>query len=144
MSNQAMDWLAQNSGSSGGTPVAFTNPGAKIIGKISGNARMVETQYGDRLVIELIVAAGSTATDSEGNAFAEGDDVTLWVKPGAMAQALKGACTTAGVSGISVGDTLAFAYTGDGHQPKAGFNAPKQYACKVQPAVGIVGVDDLI
>ena len=144
MSNQAMDWLAQNSGGSGAPGVAFKQQGAKIIGKISADARKVETEFGDRLVIDLIVAAGSTATLGDGSPVNEGDDVTLWVKPGAMAQALKGACTTAGVSGISVGDTLAFAYTGDGHQPKAGFNAPKQYACKVQPAVGIVGVDDLI
>ena len=144
MSNQAMDWIAQNSGGSGAPGVAFKTPGAKIVGKISGDARKVETEFGDRLVIDLIAAAGTTATLGDGSPIGEGDDVTLWIKPGAMAQALKTACTTAGVTGIGIGDTLAFAYTGDGAASKPGWNPPKQYAAKVQPATPSVGVDDLI
>lgn len=143
MSN-TMDWLAQNSGGSGAPGVAFKQPGTKIVGVITGEPRKVDTEFGDRLVIELTAADGSTATLGDGSPISVGDDVTLWVKPGAMAQALKAACQTAGVTGIGQGDTLAFAYTGDGAASKPGWNPPKQYAARVKPATPTVSVDDLI
>ena len=140
-----MNWLDQNAGGSGSPGVAFKTIGAKIVGSITGQPRKVDTEFGERLVIELTATDGTTATLGDGAPINTGDEVTLWLKPGAMATAVKAACTAAGVPGLSIGDTLAFAYTGDGVASKAGWNPPKQYAAKLQPAAPpSVSVDDLL
>ena len=142
--SETMNWLDANAGGSGAPGVAFKTVGAKIVGTISGQPRRVDTEFGERLVVELSAADGTTATLGDGETINPGDDVTLWLKPGAMATAVKQACTAAGVAGLSVGDTLAFAYTGDGVASKAGWNPPKQYAAKLQPSTPSVSVDDLL
>jgi hypothetical protein len=148
MSNDATDWLSKNSGSgSGGPGVYFGNIGDKVVGVIEGTPRKVETEFGDRLVIELRATAESTAakgTSGEDGAIADGDPVTVWVKPGAMASAIKKALGEAGAKGLSEGDTLAVAYSGDGEKKKAGWNAPKLYVARYTPAKPAVSVDSLV
>lgn len=140
-----MNWLDQNAGGSGSPGVAFKTIGAKIVGTIASQPRKVDTEFGPRLVVELTAADGTTATLGDGTPINIGDEVTLWLKPGAMAHAVKQARDTAGVPGLSIGDVLAFAYTGDGVASKAGWNPPKQYAAKLQPAAPpSVSVDDLL
>jgi hypothetical protein len=142
--SETMNWLDANAGGGASSPAAaFNEIGAKVIGKIISQPRVVDTQYGERFVIEIETHDGCTAT-AEGTPITAGQTVTIWIKQGAMATAVKQACTAAGVAGVSVGDTLAFAYTGDGNQPKPGFNPPKQYGAKLQPSTPSVSVDDLL
>lgn len=139
------DWLSSNSGGSGNPGVAFDDIGAKIKGTIVGEPRQVDTQYGERLVIELIAADGSTATAGEHRTpIAAGDEVTLWVKPGAMARAIKDALVKANAPGLEDGATLAVAYSADGER-KPGKNPPKLYvAAYERPKAAVAVGDDLL
>jgi hypothetical protein len=137
------DWLSANSSGNRTPGVSFKTVGDKIVGKVISTPRTVETEFGQRLVIELEASGDTDASSSEG-AITGGELVSLWVKPGAMATALRTALTEAKVDGIAEGDTLAFQYTGDGEASKPGWNPPKQYRAKVQPARPAVGVDDLL
>lgn len=145
---QTTDWLAQNSGAGNSGPgVHFGGIGDKVIGQITSQPKTVETEFGQRLLIELIAQDGCTA--SKGARGAEGpilpgDEVTLWIKPGAMATALKQAISEAGATGITEGDVLALQYTGDGVSSKAGWNPPKLYAAKIKAAKPSIRIDDLI
>lgn len=145
---QATDWLSQNANSgSGGPGVHFGAVGDKVIGKIIGTPKTVETEFGQRLVIELIAADESTASKGARGGdgrIVGGDEVTLWIKPGAMATALKAAIVEAKASGISEGDTIAMQYAGDGVSSKPGWNPPKLYNAKLKPAAPSVSVDDLL
>jgi hypothetical protein len=141
------DWLDQNSGGAGGPSVYFGTIGDKVVGVIESTPRTVDTEFGERLVIELKAADGSTATkgaNGEDGPIVDGDSVTVWCKPGAMASALKRAIADAGATGLSVGDTLAIAYSGDGEKKKAGWNAPKLYAAKYVPAKPSKSIDELV
>jgi hypothetical protein len=145
---QATDWLSQNSSSSNSGPgVHFGQVGDKVIGQIIAQPKTVETEFGQRLLIELVAADGCTAAKGarggEGPIVA-GDEITLWVKPGAMATALKQAITEAGATGISEGDTIAMQYSGDGQSSKAGWNPPKLYVAKLKAAKPSVNIDDLL
>jgi len=145
---QTTDWLSQNSSSgSSGPGVHFGSVGDKVIGQIVSQPKTVETEFGQRLLIELIAADGCTAAKGarggEGP-IAAGDDITLWVKPGAMATALKQAISEAGATGISEGDTIAMQYSGDGVSSKAGWNPPKLYNAKLKAAKPTVAIDDLL
>jgi hypothetical protein len=145
---QATDWLSQNSSSSSSGPgVHFGTVGDKVIGQITAQPKTVETEFGQRLLIELLAADGCTAAKGarggEGPITA-GDEITLWVKPGAMATALKQAITEAGATGISEGDTIAMQYSGDGVSSKAGWNPPKLYNAKLKAAKPTVNIDDLL
>lgn len=139
------DWLASNSGGSGNPGVAFDEIGAKVKGTIVGEPRQVDTQYGERLVIELVATDGCTATAGENRApIAAGDEVTLWVKPGAMARALKDALVKVNAPGLEDGAILALAYTADGER-KPGKNPPKLYAAAYERPKAAVGIgDDLL
>lgn len=143
----SMDWLSKNTGGGDGNPgVYFGTPGMKVIGKIADTPKEVDTQYGARLVVELVAVDGSTAlkgTEGVDGVIEAGDEVTLWVKPGLMAAAIRTAITAAGADGLSEGDTLAVQYTGDGEK-KPGKNPPKIYAAQYQPAKAAVSVDSLI
>lgn len=141
------NWLDQNAGGSGGPGVFFGTVGDKVVGVITGTPRPVETEFGERLVVELVAADGCTATkgtNGEDGPIQAGDDITLWVKPGAMASALRNAVRDAGVDGLSEGDTLAIAYSGDGERRKAGWNPPKLYQARYTPAKPAVSLDSLV
>ena len=141
------NWLNANSGGTGGPGVYFGTIGDKVAGTITGTPRKVDTEFGERLVVELAAHDGSTATkgtNGEDGPIVNGDEVTLWVKPGAMAAAIGDAIKAAGASGLSEGDTLAVAYSGDGQKKKAGWNAPKLYQARYTPAKPAVSVDNLV
>lgn len=136
------DWLTNNSGGSGNPGVAFDTIGAKVKGRIAAEPRQVETQYGERLVIELVALDGCTATVGETrSAINTGDQVTLWVKPGAMARAIREAIIAAGSTGLEEGATLALAYIGDGDR-KPGKNPPKLYKAAYEAARPAVSISD--
>lgn len=139
------DWLTNNSGGSGNPGVAFDDIGAKVKGTIAAEPRQVDTQYGERLVIELIAADGCTATAGENRApITAGDEITLWVKPGAMARAIKEAIDNADAKGLEEGATIAVQYTGDGEK-KPGKNPPKLYkAAYERPKAAVPVGDDLL
>ena len=63
----------------------------------------------------------------------------LWVR-GQMTKAIREAAEKAGVSTL-VGATLSVRYTGDGEKKSAAFNAPKQYAAKVDAPVKDASAD---
>lgn len=111
----SMEWLNANSGGGdGGRGLFFDVVGAKVIGVITATPRRQETKYGERLVVELRVQEGSTAKKGEKGAEGSvlvGEDVTLWVRPGPMAQALRDAVSQAGAKGLTEGDTLAVKLT---------------------------------
>lgn len=145
---QTSDWLSQNSSAGNSGPgVHFGEIGDKVVGQITEQPKTVETEFGQRLLIELVAQDGCTASKGarggEGPIVA-GDEVTLWIKPGAMATALKQAISEAGASGITEGDVMALQYSGDGVSSKAGWNPPKLYAAKIKPAKPSVSIDDLI
>lgn len=123
-----MSWLDNNSSSSGAPGVAFDVVGAEVAGVITAPPKEVETQYGSRLVIEIEAAGGCTATAGEDRKpIAAGDPVTIWLKPGAMASAVRNALRDEGVDGLAVGGRIAVTYAGDGER-KPGKNPPKLYA----------------
>lgn len=147
MSNAPTDWLKDNSGGTGGPGVYFGAIGDKVVGEISATPRRVETEFGERLVVELKAADGCTAqsgTNGEDGPIKPGDEVTLWVKPGAMAAAISKAIGEAGAAGLSDGDTLAVAYSGDGERRKPGWNPPKLYVARYTPAKAAVSVENLV
>lgn len=102
------DWLSANSGGSGNPGVYFGNVGDKVVGRIAQTPKTVDTQFGERLVIELVANAGCTASKGKKGAdgvIAEGDEVTLWLKPGAMAGAVRDAIQDANATGLAVAPT---------------------------------------
>lgn len=141
--DNATDWLNQNSGGSGHPGVNFHDVGATVKGVIEGTPRQVGTEFGDRLVIDLIAVDGCTATKGENaDPIHTGDGVTVWVKPGAMASALRSALTEASASGLQEGGTLAIQYERDGEKKKASWNAPKLYKAAYKAPVASVPVGD--
>jgi hypothetical protein len=145
MSDSA-DWLSSNSGGSGYPGVGFPTIGATVKGTIEGTPRAVETEFGDRLAIDLIALDGCTAVAGEnGDPISEGDGVTVWLKPGAMAAAVKSAIGEAGATGLQEGGVLAVQYERDGEKKKASWNAPKLYRASYKaPAPSVPVGGDLI
>lgn len=137
------EWLSANSSNDRTPAVGFTTIGAKIVGRIIGTPRIVDTEFGSRLVIELEAHDGSTATGA-GEPINAGDVVSVWIKPGAMATAIAGAIKEAGATGLGEGDIIAVQYVADGVASKPGWNPPKQFRARLQPARATVAVDDLI
>lgn len=143
--NDNTNWLNANSGSSGYPGVSFHEIGATVKGVIEGVPRPVETEFGERLVIDLAAVDGCTAVKGEQHEpIAAGDQVTVWLKPGAMAAAVKSALTESGASGLEEGGTLAIQYERDGEKKKASWNAPKLYRASYRAPVASVSVDNLI
>ena len=144
--SEATDWLSSNAGGSGYPGASFREVGATVKGTIEGTPRAVTTEFGERLVVDLIAVAGCTATKGENDeAIAEGDGVTIWIKPGSMASAVKSAIGEAGATGLSEGGTLAVQYERDGEKKKASWNAPKLYRASYAAPVAAVPVGaDLI
>ena len=137
------DWLNENSGGSGNPGVHFANVGDKVVGRITQTPKTVNTQFGERLVIELVANAGCTAGKGKKGAdgiIAEGDEVTLWLKPGAMAAAVRDAVQAANASGLGADGVLAVAFSGTRDTGKA--EPVKLYAAQYQAPVPTVAVGD--
>lgn len=137
------NWLNDNSGGSGNPGVHFGNIGDKIVGRITQTPKTVNTQFGERLVVELEAHAQSTASKGKKGAdgqIVEGDQVTLWVKPGAMAAAVRDAIAVAEARGLSEGDTLALAFTGTRDTGKA--EPVKLYTAQLEPGKPAVAVSE--
>ena len=116
------DWLSDNAGGTGNPGVAFTKLGMKVVGVITATPKAVDTQHGERLVVELRALPGCTAehgTKGADGVIPEDGEVTLWIKPGAMATAVRDAIQAAGAKGLTEGDTLALAFTGTKDTGKA-------------------------
>ena len=136
MTDEAMKWLKDNSGSN---YPAFTWPtvGTTVKGKIISTPKPVNTT-------DMNTGAATTTLVIEMET-EDGNVGTLWVKPGSMTSALLKAVTEAGVDGLAEGGTLAVAYVSDGEQKKAGFNKPKIYeAAYAPPAPATVQVSNLL
>jgi hypothetical protein len=141
----SIDWLDQNSGGSGGPGVYFDKVGAKVVGEIITLPRKVDTEYGERLVIELRAAEGCTASKGKMGAdgpIAVGDEVSLWVKSGFMASAVRDAVRAVNGAGLAVGDTIAVAYSEDKETGKP--QPAKVYQARYTPAKAAVSVDNLV
>lgn len=112
--NTSNDWLSQNSGGSGNPGVYFGAKGDKVVGRIAETPKTVDTQFGERLVIELVANPGCTATKGKKGAdgtITEGDEVTLWLKPGAMAAAVRDAVQAADATGLAADGVLAVVFS---------------------------------
>lgn len=138
-------WLQRN-GSGGHPAVAFEEIGATIVGTITAEPREVrqvfDGQEQESLAVNLSAIAGSSikaGKSGERQAVQPGDDVTLYIKPGAMARAVMEACRIAKTEGIAEGGTLAVKYIADGER-KPGKNPPKLYAAEYKPPVVTVGL----
>lgn len=138
------DWLNNNSGGSGNPGVYFAKIGDKVVGRINGLPKKVDTEFGERLVVELVAVAGSTGVGKgkrgADGAIVEGDEVTLWIKPGAQAAAIRDAIAKANASGLSDGGVLAvqFSDTRDTGKPEP----VKLYAAQYQAPVPAVAVGE--
>lgn len=153
MTTETTDWLASNSGGSGYPSMKFKDVGDMVSGTIEGTPRVVEGTNLDgepeqSLVIDIKVskASGSVSLGqgSEGPA-ADQEHVTVWVKKGAMAGAVRGAIAEAGARGLEDGGTFAIQHHELGEQKKAGWNRPKLYKAQYKSPVAAVAVgDDLI
>ena len=128
------DWLNQNASGESYDGVAFPVIGDSVVGTVLDLPKAVETQYGERLLINVqptvLVQNGQAVTDLA-------SPRTLWVKPGAQATALRSALKGAQ---LAVGDTVGMSYTGDGVAKQAGHNPPKQYAAIHEPVAPSVDV----
>lgn len=136
------DWLQQNSGGSGNPGCFFGQVGATIVGRITELPKTVDTQYGERLVCELEAIDGTKdmlkgAKGADG-AIAIGDEVTLWIKPGAMASGVREAVQTAEAAGLEEGGILAVAFSDTRDTGKA--EPVKLYTAQYKPATPAVAV----
>lgn len=138
-----MNWLNSNGGGGDSISVgsiAFAEVGDTIIGTVEGEPRLVTTQYGDRLVIELAATGGNAKAD--GNDVDDGDIVTVWIKPGAMARAIGAAVKEAGAAGLEAGGKLAIKHSALGEK-KPGRNPAKLFEAKYEAPTKVTSVDDL-
>lgn len=112
----AMDFLNSNAGGSGEDhpSVYLGEIGRKVVGKIVGVPRTVETTFGPRLVVDLEATEGTNCrkgkNGSDGDAEV-GETLTLWIKPGNQAGAVRDAIRAAEAAGLEEGGTLALALT---------------------------------
>lgn len=102
----------------------FENKGDAAAGTIVGVPKVLETQYGTRLLIDL---------DQGG-----GNGVTVWVKPGAMATAVAKA---AGADGLAEGGKLAIVFTDELDTGKG--NPAKLYEARYEPPKAAVDVNSI-
>jgi hypothetical protein len=108
-------------------PFSFLEVGATVKGTIVEKPRIVDTQYGTRMVL---------AVDTSGKTF------SVWVKPGNMAKAVAQAVKAAGRSEVEQGGRIAIQYYADGEKKTAGQNPPKLYKAKYEAPAGSVPEDD--
>lgn len=137
------DWLANNSGGSGNPSPHFGKIGDKVVGRIRELPKVVETQFGERMVVELVASAGCTAHKGKNGSdgpIVEGEEITLWIKTGAMAAAVRDAVENADASGLGVDGILAVAFSGERDTGKP--QPVKLYAAQYQAPVPTVAVGE--
>jgi hypothetical protein len=137
------DWLNANSNTSGATGVYFGTIGNVIKGRITKTPQAVNTQYGERLVVEIECTGGDCLVGTEGSEGPAkiGETYAIWLKAGAMARAVRDAIAAAGASGLAEGGILAVQYTGDGEK-RPGKNPAKLYAAQYQAPVAAVALGE--
>lgn len=120
MTESAEDFLQSQLG--GRFPAAtFETKGSGVAGTIMGTPKVVETQYGKRMIVDLDNPAGG---------------VTLWVKDGPMAQAVAKAVSDAGERTLAEGGKLAVVFVDEKDTGKG--NPLKLYEAKYEaPAKGV-------
>jgi hypothetical protein len=144
----SIEWLTQNSGTNDGENkpgVFFQGVGAKIVGTIDRVQEGVDTKFGPRIVIELTAAEGTTANKGSWGAdgpIAAGDEVVIWLGPGAMAAAFRDAIGEAKVPGLAVGDTIALACSEEVDTGKP--SKLKKYVARYTPATPAVNLESLV
>lgn len=109
--------------------VSFENVGDSVAGEIVSLPKVVDTQYGRRLVVDLQPASG--------------DPKTLWIKEGSMARAVSSAVKAAGVTDLAVGGKLQVTFSDEGTPSQKGFNPPKFYEARYEAPAAGVAVDDI-
>lgn len=148
--NTTMDFLANNSSTGGDgedhPSVYLGAVGRKVVGKIVGTPHTAETTFGPRLVVDLEVVEGTNCLKGKnGNEGAAevGEILTLWIKPGNQAAAVRTALENVEAKGLEPGGTLALALT---DQKDVGKGNPLNiHAAQYKPAIPAVAVtDDLI
>jgi hypothetical protein len=144
-----IDWLNDNSSSGGDgvdrPGVYFATVGSKVVGTIIGTPRQVDTQYGERLIIDVRAIEGTTATKGKLGAdgpIAVGEEVSIWAKAGAMAAALRDAINQADAKGFTEGDTLALACSEEIDTGK--HSKLKKYVARYTPAAPAVNLESLV
>src|SRR5262245_5882142 len=121
---KSKDWLDENATGESFDPFTFENIGDAARGIIMDVPRVGDTQFGERLIVNLKTPEGPR---------------TLWVKPGSMAQAVRDAVKAAGTAEMAEGGELAIAYTGERDTGKG--NPMKLYTAKYKPPVGALNVE---
>jgi hypothetical protein len=104
----------------------FDTVGDTVAGIIEGEPKVVETQYGRRLLVDL--KQGDRGT-------------TLWVKEGPMAQAVAKAVADAGVETVAEGGKLAVVFSDEKDTGKG--NPLKLFEARYEPPAGGVKIDDI-
>jgi len=149
MSN-ADEWLSRNRGGSGYPAVAFLAVGDRVIGTITSLPRIAKMKDDDGqeqevLVVELRSGPQSTAKKGRKGAdgpIQDGDNLTLWVRPGPMAGAVYDAVQEAGARGLSEGDDLAVGFSEEKDTGKV--QALKIYVARYTPAKPSTSLSTLV
>ena len=110
----AMDFLNDNAGGTGEDhpSVYLGEVGRKIVGTITTTPRTVETTFGPRLVVDLTAVEGTNCRKGKNGADGDvtvGETVTVWIRPGNQAGAVRDAIGEAQAAGLEMGGTLALA-----------------------------------
>ena len=107
---------------------SFETIGKGVAGTIVGTPKVAETQYGTRLVVDLMQADGS--------------GVTVWIREGLMAAAVGQAAKDAtGTTSLAEGGKLAIVLTGERDTGKG--NPAKEYQARYEPPAGAVDVGSI-
>lgn len=141
------DWLRQNAGGSGYPAMKFRNVGDYVAGRIASTPSIVsgknfDGEDEDSLVIDIEVTQANGVcgpADAERDA-ASAEFITVWIKAGAQAKAVRDAISQAGTTGLQEGGTFAITHHELGEQKKAGWNRPKLYRAEYKAPVPTVPV----
>jgi hypothetical protein len=116
----------QNAGAGRFPNASFESVGTKFEGKVAGLPKMVDTQFGERLLIDLE------------NPNYKGGGITLWVREGPMGQAVAKAV---GTEGLEEGGLLSLEFTSERDTGKG--NALKLFAATYEAPKVSVDVDSI-
>lgn len=150
MSNSAMDWLDDNSSGNRYPGVYFANVGDFVAGEILDKPRVVTTtndkgEREDKLVIEVKARSGCTARKGsrrDNSPIEEGDNVSIWVKAGFLASAVREAVKAAGARGLAEGDTIVVQHSGLKDTGK--MEPAKEFSAKYVVAKPAVSVEAIV
>ena len=125
MTESAEEFLQSQLG--GRFPAAtFETKGSGVAGTIVGTPKVVETQYGKRMIVDLDNSGGGA---------------TVWIKDGTMGQAVSKAVSDAGEKTLAEGGKLAIVFTEEKDTGKG--NPLKLYEAKYDPPAKGVDVGSI-